>query len=181
MGKVPLEAAVPQTTKSTKTLVKHFMVSGKWNLEKLQKTLPDHLVKHIETIDIGRQNLQDQVYWDLTDNGKYNNKSAWQQIRSCKPKNHFLHKVWHNSIPFKFSFLTWRLWQGKLPFDEVTTKFGNQAVSRYNCCRNPDAESMLHVLVKDEAANFIFKLFSGPLGIKYHQGTIRSLINSWWQ
>lgn len=33
-GKDPLAAAVPQTTKSTKTWVKHFMVSGKWNLEK---------------------------------------------------------------------------------------------------------------------------------------------------
>lgn len=129
-GKGPIAATIPNTPKSTKSLVKYYTQNVEWNLEKLEELLPNHLVKHIETIDVGRQNLQDKVYWDLIDNEKYNNKSAWKYIRACKPNNPFFYKVWHSSILFKISFLTWRLWLGKLPFDEVITRFGKQIISR---------------------------------------------------
>ncbi|KAH0689250.1 hypothetical protein KY289_016608 [Solanum tuberosum] len=51
--------------------------------------------------------------------------------------------MWTSNIPFKISFLTWRLWQG-------------------------------------EAAQLIWKHFGRPLGIRAHRGTIRHLIDIWW-
>ncbi|KAH0673051.1 hypothetical protein KY284_024138 [Solanum tuberosum] len=85
----------------------------------------------------------DQVFWDLNTDGKYSNKSFWEMLRTKRPQNQFLAKMWSSNIPFKISLLTWRLWQG-------------------------------------EATQLIWKHFGRPLGIRAHRGTIRHLIDIWW-
>lgn len=101
---------------------------------KLREVIPTHMVQHILTIEIGRHNINDNLVWDLTENGKYTNKSTWNMIRSCKVKEQQLSKVWQSSIPFNVSFLIWRLWKFKLPFDDVLTRFGRNITTMCKCC-----------------------------------------------
>ncbi|XP_009762590.1 uncharacterized protein [Nicotiana sylvestris] len=109
-GKGALATEFPEASKSTRTLVNSFIANEKWNEYKLREVIPTHMVQHILTIEIGRHNINDNLVWDLTENGKYTNKSTY-----------------------------------------------------------------------GEAARKIWNLFGGPLGIAGLQGTIRTLLNSWWQ
>lgn len=146
----------------------------------MKELLPDHLVQQIQIIPIGNQNKEDQSFWALSDNGKYTNKSAWNLVRKSSPKVQFIDKVWNSTIPFKMSFLVWRLWHSKLPFDDVIIKYGKQIVSRCNCCSNPNTNNINHVFVEGQAASYIWKLFGNALGIQHQSYPIRYIINKWW-
>lgn len=80
----------------------------------------------------------------------------------------FINKVLNSNISFKMSFLVSRLWKGKLPFDEVITKFGKQIISKCNCCLNPSTDSMNHVFIEGQVASYTWNLFGNALGILYH-------------
>ncbi|XP_070046502.1 uncharacterized protein [Nicotiana tomentosiformis] len=179
--KGPLANLTPGTYKNPKILVREFIQNGEWNINKLQDILPSSIVQHIKKIEIGNYSLPDKIYWDLSLNGRYSNKTTTQLIRKSKPKEYLLCKVWHSSIPFKISFLTWTLWYRKLPFDDVIVNFGRQIVSRCNCCANPKNETIQHVFMEGEATSYIWKLIGSPLGIIHHQRTVRYTINKWWQ
>lgn len=42
-------------------------------------------------------------------------------------------------------------------------------------------ETMHHVFIEGNAANYIWKLFGSPLGIKYQNYPVRYMLNTWWQ
>lgn len=170
----------PDSRKSINILVNHFLLDGSWNIHKLRDTLSEHMVQHIITIGIGNKNKKDQVFWDLNTDGKYSNKSSWEMLRTKRPLNQFLAKMWSSNIPFKISFLTWRLWQGKLPFDDFFARFRANTDTNCNCCLVPVVENMFHIFVTGEVAQLIWKHFGRPLGIRAHRGTIRHLIDIWW-
>ncbi|KAM3396874.1 hypothetical protein P3S68_000386 [Capsicum galapagoense] len=84
---------IPEASKSSKLPVKNFIKNGKWNTDKLKTILSDHICEHINTIGIGNPNLEDQVFWDLTDCGKYSNKTAWNLVRSRNTKQPLINKT----------------------------------------------------------------------------------------
>nr|XP_033517542.1 uncharacterized protein LOC117281802 [Nicotiana tomentosiformis] len=75
-----LAGLVNTTRKSHKILVSEFITGGRWDVNKLKNVLPEHLINHILSLDIGTQDKEDKVYWDLTENGKYSNKTAWHLV-----------------------------------------------------------------------------------------------------
>ncbi|XP_049369900.1 uncharacterized protein LOC125834791 [Solanum verrucosum] len=108
-GKGALAKLSPGRGKSSKIFVKQFIVNGGWNIVKLRQTLPDQLINDITGIHIGNNDDNDYPMWKSTDNGLFTNKAAWELYRTHKPKNEFMNKIWHSKVPFKVSFLTWRI------------------------------------------------------------------------
>lgn len=78
--------------------------------------MPEQLVQQINNIGIGQFNQEDYAIWNATEDGQFTNKSTWQSIRASKKKSLELSKVWHNSNPFKMSFLIWRLYKKEITF-----------------------------------------------------------------
>ncbi|XP_060200827.1 uncharacterized protein LOC132629107 [Lycium barbarum] len=179
--KGPLAHLVPNTDKSSKLLVKHFISQGKWDTIKLNGILTPQMSDSIRKIEIGNIDKEDQIFWDLTENGKYSNKSAWDLVRNKKALQPLINKVWHSSIPFKISFLIWRIWKNKLLFEEVISSFGKQMDSKCYCCNTASYQTMNHVFSQGTAASNNWNLFGAPLGIKHSHLPIRHIINSWWQ
>nr|XP_009765572.1 PREDICTED: uncharacterized protein LOC104217121 [Nicotiana sylvestris] len=107
---------------SKKITMKEFIMNDRWNLDKLKNILNDQAFQLITDIDIGDQNKEDYAIWNASADGQYSNKNAWHLIRSTKQKHEALNNMWHNCIPFKLFFLAWRLYFGKLPFDQVLAK-----------------------------------------------------------
>lgn len=108
-GKGALAKLSPGRGKSAKISVKQFIVNGDWNIVKLRQLLPDQLINDKTGIHIGNNDDNDYPMWNSTDNGLFTNKAAWELLRTHKPKNEFMNKIWHSKVPFKVSFLTWRI------------------------------------------------------------------------
>lgn len=107
--------------------VKDFIRDGTWDEDKLAAILPRQIILYIIDTEIGDPNLIDDAIWNCSEDGQYSNKSAWHITRQSKNKDPFMSKIWHKTIPFKISFLSWRLCRGKLPFNEKLSKFGRQS------------------------------------------------------
>lgn len=149
-------------------------------MEKLKRILPNHTCDIIREIEIGNPEKDDQIFWDLTETGKYSNKTAWNLVRTKRATNPLINKVWHSSISFKMSFLTWILWKDKLPFEEVIGKFRKQMDSKCYCCPNACDQSLNNIFSQGAAASKIWILFGAHLGIRHSQLPVRHIINFWW-
>ncbi|KAM3263624.1 hypothetical protein P3L10_000618 [Capsicum annuum] len=171
---------IPEASKSSKLPVKNFIKNGKWNTDKLKTILSNHIAEHINTIGIGNSNLKDQVFWDLTNYGKYSNKTAWNLVRFRNTKQPLINKVWHNSIPFKMSFLAWRIWKRKVPFEDVILKFGKHLDSKCYCCTVARDQTIDHVFSQGTITSKVWNLFVSPLGIKHSHLSVRHVINFWY-
>ncbi|XP_019237530.1 PREDICTED: uncharacterized protein LOC109217719 [Nicotiana attenuata] len=101
-------------------------------------------------------------------------------IRSRKQKNKALNRQWLNNNPFKISLLSWRLYLGKLPFDDIIAKFGNQIVSRCMCCQSPKEDTIQHVFIEGDTAKFLWNTFGAPIGIKHENWPVRRALRNWW-
>lgn len=169
----------PGATRSSKVKVKDFITDGNWNL-KLRTIFPEQFIHPIKDIDIGQSDQDDYATWNSSHDGQFSNVTAWENIRVSRKNNILLSKVWHSSIPFKMSFLLWRLLLCKLPFDEVLARFGNQTVSRCACCTRPNSDDLHHVFIESEIANYLWKCFGGPLGIRHLNWPIKRILMEWW-
>ncbi|KAK6796465.1 hypothetical protein RDI58_004166 [Solanum bulbocastanum] len=52
----------------------------------------------IQSIEIGNPNKEDQVFWDLTESGKYSNNSSWNLVRDKRPKQPLINKCASHDI-----------------------------------------------------------------------------------
>lgn len=74
--KGPLALLFSDAKKSHKVLVKEFIHNGEWNTKKLRDTFLEDTVEHIRKVNVGKQDISDQAIWDLTENGRYSNKTT---------------------------------------------------------------------------------------------------------
>jgi len=89
-------------------------------------------------------------------------------------------KIWHGKIPFKMSFLTWRLVQNKLPFYDTVGRFVDNIDSNCVCCKNMKTETINHVFLDSNVASYLWKNFGGPLGIDTRVLSTINLLKTWW-
>ncbi|MCD7446705.1 hypothetical protein HAX54_014476 [Datura stramonium] len=59
--------------------VSDIITNGNWDVDQLQ--LPEYLVEHINSIDIGNQDLIDNPIWMPNSNGTFPTAFAWRHIR----------------------------------------------------------------------------------------------------
>lgn len=93
----------------------------------------------------------------------------------------FINRVWHKNIPFKLSFLCWRLIKAKLPFNDVICRFTDRRQLECLCCDTPQPETIRHVFINSEHAQKLWKNFGQPLGIKCQSRPVKSFLHGWWQ
>ncbi|XP_070055161.1 uncharacterized protein [Nicotiana tomentosiformis] len=81
------------TNNNPKVLVKELIQHRNWNIHTLIGFFPDDIVQITMNVNIGKHNIPDQAIWDLTENGKYSNKTVLNMFRDVKPKDNFLRKM----------------------------------------------------------------------------------------
>lgn len=162
-----------------KSYIRDFIKEGKWDRTSLSAVLPHQIAQEIIGVDIGDAEQDDDAVWIFSDDGNYANKTAWQLTRCSKNIDTFMSKLWHKAVPFKMSFLSWRLCLGKLPFNEAISKFGRQSDANYLYCRSPFRDSIQHTFTKGEATKNLWNYVGRSLGINHHPGPIRSIIQKW--
>lgn len=105
-GKWDLAAMFPDDIINPRAKVKDYIADGMWDLQRLRNMFPEHMVQHINSIHIGQPDEKDYAFWKLTQDGNFDNYTAWNLVRQTKAKNMEVNQVWHQCIPFKISFLT---------------------------------------------------------------------------
>ncbi|XP_060182556.1 uncharacterized protein LOC132612272 [Lycium barbarum] len=152
--------------------------NGAWHIEMMQ--FPEFLAEQILSVDIGDQNSKDYAIWTPNSNGIFSTASAWSLARQRKEKSPLLKKIWNNYIPFKMSFLMWKLLKNKLPFDDILYKFKQNLASKCFCCRTPRSETIQHSFMDGDIVVSIWKYFGSPLGISWEDTQIRNFLKKWW-
>ncbi|XP_059277590.1 uncharacterized protein LOC132031659 [Lycium ferocissimum] len=178
-GKGALAKIFPGIGRSAKLPVNFFFDNNSWNFAKLLNFLPMQAAQSIAQITIDEQNGTDFPIWQLSDDGCYTNKSAWHSIRASAPSSPFLNSLWHKRIPFKISFLNWRIFKRKVPFDDIIGKFGTDRRSMCVCCRVPTYETIQHFFVESEIAHQTWSFFGNPLGIRHTDQPIPAIFKKW--
>ncbi|KAH0682950.1 hypothetical protein KY290_021538 [Solanum tuberosum] len=96
--------------------VEEFLNEEGWNYDEMQNYVPEHVVDHIRNnmSQLKLVNQGDKPWWTVTSNGKFSVKSAWELLRVKENVCDDLKHLWCKGIPFKFSFLAWRIWKGQV-------------------------------------------------------------------
>ncbi|KAH0664094.1 hypothetical protein KY284_029025 [Solanum tuberosum] len=83
-----------------------------WNMGRLHDNFSEEVCSTIQQI-LGRgQTLdeRDKVWWMPIGNGDFIVGSAWELVRHRQDKKENIMHIWEKGIPFKVSFMMWRLW-----------------------------------------------------------------------
>jgi len=91
-----------------------------------------------------------------------------------------MNKIWHSKVPFKVSFLTWRIIKKKLPFQDTLHRFGINRHLTCFCCRSSQPETLQHVFVASETTFFLWNAIGNPLGITHNNEPVISVFKKWW-
>nr|XP_009782237.1 PREDICTED: uncharacterized protein LOC104231013 [Nicotiana sylvestris] len=102
------------------------------------------------------------------------------QKNNNEVRHYSMINIWHSKVPFKISFLAWRMLRKKLLLDDALFKFGNPMVSKCHCCIAPKYETQQHVFIDSEVAIKLWRSFGGPLGIRHHNRPIREVLQIWF-
>ncbi|XP_070045157.1 uncharacterized protein LOC142163852 [Nicotiana tabacum] len=133
------------------------IVYGSWDEKKLLEILPQELAQHV-TENIKPPLLHhdlDRPYWSLEHKGSFSVKSAWEYTRRRKDPSVVYKNIWVRGLPFKITFFMWKVWKGKLSFDDYFRRLGYFMSSKCWCYANPYEETMEHVLFNSYAARTV--------------------------
>lgn len=62
-------------------------------MDKLSRTLSNHICDIINKIEIGIHEKEDQIWWDLIETSKYPNKVAYNLVKANVSKQPLINKV----------------------------------------------------------------------------------------
>ncbi|XP_031095329.1 uncharacterized protein LOC115999629 [Ipomoea triloba] len=131
-----------------------------------------------------REGVPDTAQWRPEANGKFTfaaaKKYEKRQSGSRMMFKHWSRRVWAKHVPWKISFLAWRVFKRKVPMDDVLVRFGYSLVSKCNCCIAPALCTLQHVFCAGEVATEVWGYFAATLGIKIQIRSLAQVCYSWW-
>jgi len=181
LGVGPLAQFSNDSKRFNNTTVAEFWHEGQWNWNLLLQQAPNNQLANILSTELHiQQELPDQAIWKLSTDGKFSCSSAWNEIREKKTKNKFNSFIWHKCIPFKTSFLLWRILRGKIPTNEKLTSFGSEPVECLCCCNRPGLDTIEHTFNNGHFATYVWRSFAETAGITTDHSSLSQRITQCW-
>ncbi|KAF3647952.1 putative transcription factor bHLH84-like [Capsicum annuum] len=143
--------------------------------------VPENIVEHIRNTmgQCKRLNQGDKPRWTVTNTGLFTVKNAWESLRKREEGNDDLKRLWSKNLPFKFSFLAWRIWKGKVPVAQEMHSW-NYDISQFcRCCDNEEVESIEHLFLKGNIAQKVWRYFSVATSFN-PMLNLKLTIRKWW-
>ncbi|XP_069145909.1 uncharacterized protein [Solanum lycopersicum] len=181
LGTGPLAQHTTSSNRFNNSIVADFWENGEWKWSKLVRHAPiTHLSSILATRIPQQQHRPDQAIWKLNIHGRFDCKSAWDEIRNKKAKNFFNSALWHKFIPFKTSFLLWRTLKGQLPTNEELSNFGIEPLPCFCCFDRAGMDTIEHIFNSGPFATIVWSFFAATAGIQADHSTLPALIKQWW-
>ncbi|KAH0745955.1 hypothetical protein KY285_007612 [Solanum tuberosum] len=115
----PLYLLFPDNVQQQQISIKDVYIDGMWDWDKLHNQPDADTKDKIRELNIVlHSNRRDKDIWIPNTNGNFTIKSSWSNYRQRSNSNNFIKNIWHKDIPFKISFLNWRVIRDKLSTNE---------------------------------------------------------------
>ncbi|VFQ62913.1 unnamed protein product, partial [Cuscuta campestris] len=121
--------------------------------------------------------------WTLSTDGKFTLASAKELLRPRRVddvEDTVFKRCWQRHLPWKMSFLVWRVLERRLPTDDVLTRFGLALPSRCLCCSSPGRETITHIFYQGSMAQRVWTYFTESARIMGAHHSLRSVVSIWW-
>lgn len=141
-----------------------------WDRGKLQDVLPSSIVAQILLVPISREE-PDLIRWDLTIDGTFQLRSAWELVRCTKPRIEVFSLIWQQLIPSWISFFFWQMLHGFLATDDALCLRGFCMVSRRIC--DQAAETACHLFLVSPRIRLVSRCIYDPSCSTPSLGTVR--------
>ncbi|XP_060200474.1 uncharacterized protein LOC132628729 [Lycium barbarum] len=170
-GLGPLYFIVPPEFQCNEAIqnVSDVVIDGRWHVPAIGNNFPEDLAEYIltEVKPPAKPGVIDKPWWMLEKNGDFSVKYVWEYIRSRGEKKEVYKKIWVKGLPFKTAFLMWRVWNFKVPLDDVARSWGYHMPSRGSCCVEPKEETVPHIFLRCATAQATWKYFCAAAGINF--------------
>ncbi|VFQ96003.1 unnamed protein product [Cuscuta campestris] len=121
--------------------------------------------------------------WTPSTDGKFTLASAKELLRPRRTdevEDTVLKRCWQKHLPYKISFLAWRVLERRLPTDDVLARFGFALPSRCLCCSSPGRETITHIFYHGSMARRVWTYFTESVHIRGTHHSLRSVLSRWW-
>ncbi|VFQ94006.1 unnamed protein product [Cuscuta campestris] len=125
----------------------------------------------------------DTPVWTPSMDGKFTLASAKELLRPRRDdevEDTVLKRCWQKHLPYKMSFLAWRVLTQRLPTDDVLARFGFALPSQFFCCSPPGRESIAHIFYHGSMARRVWTYFIESARIQGTHHSLRSTLSIWW-
>lgn len=106
--------------------------------------------------------------------------SFWELVRQRQERKENIMQIWEKGIPFKISFIMWRLWHMRIPIGEVLVRMKITNEVECCCCDTRVPEIVDHLFIQCSMFKSVWKLFAEAAGIQRTLIHLRQVIDSWW-
>lgn len=156
------------------------------NIGRNQKILKELFNKEVceqvkKVLGMGQiSDKKDHHWWMPNRKGTFTVKSAWEIIRQMKEVQQGIMFIWEKGMPFKVSFLIWRIWFQRIPIGEISIRFKIADAFDCVCCNNSTPETFDHLFVSCPDAKYLWETFSGAARIQGPFLRMKQTIYKWW-
>ncbi|KAL3377125.1 hypothetical protein AABB24_003503 [Solanum stoloniferum] len=163
--------------------VNTYITNHQWDLDHIQYPIPIETLNLIKGTPIGNRDTNDKAIWKLSNNGYFSCSTAFENLRKKNVASPIYNYIWIKEIPFKASFLMWRILRNKLPIDSSMSRFNINANSSpsCSCCRIAQHETNDHLFAVSDMARQTWSQISRPLGFNITGNTVNSIVWHWWR
>ncbi|KAI3446364.1 hypothetical protein Pfo_003029 [Paulownia fortunei] len=145
------------------TRVNFYWADRNWNVQRLLRVLPRHLVDLICGVSISCDR-RDTAVWKLTTHGDFSTASAWEFTRQGRVKSMLLKDLWGPYLTPTMSVFLWRLAHDWIPADIRLQRKGLQLASKCQCCSS--LESIQHIFISGDCAREVWDHFANTFHIR---------------
>ncbi|KAI3461929.1 hypothetical protein Pfo_018592 [Paulownia fortunei] len=143
--------------------VNFYWADRNWNVQRLLRVLPRHLVDLICGVSISCDR-RDTAVWKLTTHGDFSTASAWEFTRQGRVKSMLLKDLWGPYLTPTMSVFLWRLAHDWIPADIRLQRKGLQLASKCQCCSS--LESIQHIFISGDCAREVWDHFANTFHIR---------------
>lgn len=107
---------------------------------------------------------------------KFKVGSSWELCRVRKNHIEIILNIWEKGIPFKVSFLFWRIWFRRIPIGEVLIRRGITDSMEFYCCNAHVQESFMHLFILCTDSYYVWKFFIEATGLHFSVIQLRQVL-----
>ncbi|KAH0650670.1 hypothetical protein KY285_032001 [Solanum tuberosum] len=153
-----------------------------WDFDALHDVVPEYVVDHVthNMRFLQLEDLADKPWCTKSSTGYFSVKSVWEVLRKKENVNEDFKSLWVKGLPFKFSFLAWSIWRGKVHVANVIHAWNPNISLNCRCCNILENESINHLFLRGEIATRIWSYYSRTAGIIGIMLNVKQMVRKWW-
>ncbi|XP_019427157.1 PREDICTED: uncharacterized protein LOC109335477 [Lupinus angustifolius] len=156
--------------------VADFVQGSSWIIPSWLARLHPAVCQQIVNTPIPTASMDDKLAWSHSIDGTLKKKEAYIFTKPAQPQHNWCKHVWSISIPPSKSFLTWRLYNNRMPTYENLKTRGMALGSICNLCWTSE-ETSNHLFFQCSLATGIWNWLSNQIGFKIDNSSIKNLLN----